>query len=133
MLNRSCQIENEYGNIESSYGESGKKYVKWAAEMAVGLDAGVPWVMCQQADAPDPVVKSYNPDFFGLFIIINAYKIYSSMIFNDIHIQILLYFLFIALRKFSRLIPAMDFTVMDLGQTPRKNRYSGRKIGMDGN
>lgn len=24
--------------------------------MAVGLDTGVPWVMCKEDDAPDPVV-----------------------------------------------------------------------------
>ncbi|KAL6343138.1 hypothetical protein AAG906_019681 [Vitis piasezkii] len=47
------QIENEYGNVESSFGQRGKDYVKWAARMALELDAGVPWVMCQQADAPD--------------------------------------------------------------------------------
>ncbi|CAN4120826.1 unnamed protein product [Withania somnifera] len=47
------QIENEYGNIESSFGPKGKTYMKWAAEMAVGLGAGVPWVMCKQTDAPE--------------------------------------------------------------------------------
>jgi len=26
--------------------------------MAVGLDTGVPWIMCKQTDAPDPVVRS---------------------------------------------------------------------------
>jgi len=25
--------------------------------MATSLDTGVPWVMCQQADAPDPIVS----------------------------------------------------------------------------
>ena len=30
--------------------------------MAVGLDTGVPWVMCKEEDAPDPVVSySLNP------------------------------------------------------------------------
>lgn len=29
----------------------------WAAEMAVGLKTGVPWVMCKEDDAPDPVVR----------------------------------------------------------------------------
>ncbi|KAH9649785.1 Beta-galactosidase 9 [Citrus sinensis] len=38
------QIENEYGNMESSYGQQGKDYVKWAASMALGLGAGVPWI-----------------------------------------------------------------------------------------
>lgn len=51
------QIENEYGNIESSFGKGGKEYVKWAARMALSLGAGVPWVMCRQPDAPDNIVN----------------------------------------------------------------------------
>ncbi|GLT46303.1 hypothetical protein SLA2020_200660, partial [Shorea laevis] len=49
------QIENEYEYVESSYGSAAKSYIKWAAGMAISLDTGVPWVMCQQADAPDPI------------------------------------------------------------------------------
>ncbi len=30
--------------------------VTWAANMAVGMGTGVPWVMCKEDDAPDPVV-----------------------------------------------------------------------------
>lgn len=55
--NESYQIENEYGNIESSFGQRGKEYVKWAANMALGLGAGVPWVMCRQVDAPGSIVR----------------------------------------------------------------------------
>uniref|UniRef100_A0A452Z6E4 Beta-galactosidase n=1 Tax=Aegilops tauschii subsp. strangulata TaxID=200361 RepID=A0A452Z6E4_AEGTS len=33
------------------------RYVRWAAEMAVGLQTGVPWMMCKQNDAPDPIVS----------------------------------------------------------------------------
>ncbi|CAO2814443.1 unnamed protein product [Amaranthus hypochondriacus] len=54
------QIENEYGNVDKAYGEAGKSYIKWAANMAVSLDTGVPWVMCQQADAPDPIINTCN-------------------------------------------------------------------------
>ncbi|GMP77971.1 hypothetical protein CsSME_00034069 [Camellia sinensis var. sinensis] len=54
------QIENEYGNMESSYGQKGKDYVKWAAKMATGLGAGVPWVMCKQVDAPGDVIDTCN-------------------------------------------------------------------------
>ncbi|GMH08039.1 hypothetical protein Nepgr_009879 [Nepenthes gracilis] len=54
------QIENEYGNVESSYGQGGKDYVKWAASMAVGLGAGVPWVMCRQVDAPEFILDACN-------------------------------------------------------------------------
>ncbi|GJY32787.1 D-galactoside/L-rhamnose binding SUEL lectin domain-containing protein [Tanacetum coccineum] len=54
------QIENEYGNMEGSYGQKGKDYVKWAANMAVGLGAGVPWVMCKQTDAPEYIIDACN-------------------------------------------------------------------------
>ncbi|KAJ8447880.1 hypothetical protein Cgig2_012015 [Carnegiea gigantea] len=49
------QIENEYQNVEVAYHAKGPSYVRWAAAMAVGLDTGVPWMMCKQDDAPDPV------------------------------------------------------------------------------
>uniref|UniRef100_A0A453IH40 beta-galactosidase n=1 Tax=Aegilops tauschii subsp. strangulata TaxID=200361 RepID=A0A453IH40_AEGTS len=54
------QIENEYGNIDASYGAPGKSYIRWAAGMAVALDTGVPWVMCQQADTPAPLINTCN-------------------------------------------------------------------------
>ncbi|XXG71673.1 hypothetical protein AAC387_Pa07g0942 [Persea americana] len=55
-----AQVENEYGNVEWAYGVSGELYVQWAAETAVGLNTTVPWVMCQQEDAPDPVINTCN-------------------------------------------------------------------------
>ncbi|GMH11972.1 hypothetical protein Nepgr_013813 [Nepenthes gracilis] len=54
------QIENEYGNIESAYGAAAQPYIRWAANMALSLDTGVPWVMCQQSDAPDPIINTCN-------------------------------------------------------------------------
>ncbi|XP_042025331.1 beta-galactosidase 16-like [Salvia splendens] len=54
------QIENEYQNVEKVFGNKGPPYVRWAAEMAVGLKTGVPWVMCKQDDAPDPVINACN-------------------------------------------------------------------------
>ncbi|GMN62892.1 hypothetical protein TIFTF001_031971 [Ficus carica] len=54
------KIENEYGNIEGSFGQKGKEYVKWAANMALGLGAGVPWVMCRQTDAPGEIIDACN-------------------------------------------------------------------------
>ncbi|GMN45552.1 hypothetical protein TIFTF001_014749 [Ficus carica] len=54
------QIENEYGQVEGAFREKGKSYVRWAANMAVGLQTGVPWVMCKQDDAPDPVINTCN-------------------------------------------------------------------------
>ncbi|XP_020214604.1 beta-galactosidase 8 [Cajanus cajan] len=54
------QVENEYGNIDAAYGPAAKSYINWAASMATSLDTGVPWVMCQQADAPDPIINTCN-------------------------------------------------------------------------
>ncbi|CAK8567976.1 unnamed protein product [Lathyrus sativus] len=54
------QIENEYQNVEKAFGTAGSQYVEWAAKMAVGLNTGVPWVMCKQTDAPDPVINTCN-------------------------------------------------------------------------
>ncbi|KAK9291537.1 hypothetical protein L1049_019485 [Liquidambar formosana] len=54
------QIENEYKNVEAAFHEKGPPYVLWAAQMAVGLQTGVPWVMCKQDDAPDPVINACN-------------------------------------------------------------------------
>lgn len=52
------QIENEYGPERHAFGEAGFAYMNWAAKMAVGLNTGVPWVMCKEDDAPDPVVST---------------------------------------------------------------------------
>ncbi|GAB4859211.1 Beta-galactosidase 8 [Ancistrocladus abbreviatus] len=54
------QIENEYGNVDSGYGAAAKSYIKWSANMALSLETGVPWVMCQQSDAPDPIINTCN-------------------------------------------------------------------------
>ena len=45
-----AQIENEYGNIESSYGTAGSSYVGKVADFATNHPIGseLPWVMCQQ-------------------------------------------------------------------------------------
>lgn len=54
------QIENEYGNIQGHYGQAGKRYMLWAAQMALALDTGVPWVMCRQTDAPEQILNTCN-------------------------------------------------------------------------
>ncbi|XP_060960877.1 beta-galactosidase 1 isoform X2 [Cannabis sativa] len=51
------QIENEYELIEF---EAGKAYAKWSAQMAANLGTNVPWVMCKQGDAPDPIINTCN-------------------------------------------------------------------------
>ncbi|QCD80451.1 beta-galactosidase [Vigna unguiculata] len=54
------QIENEYGNVISHYGEAGKAYINWCANMAESLNVGVPWIMCQESDAPQPMIDTCN-------------------------------------------------------------------------
>lgn len=62
------QIENEYGTESKLFGAAGHNYMTWAANMAVGLQTGVPWVMCKEEDAPDPVVTHSTLLLFLLFI-----------------------------------------------------------------
>lgn len=68
------QIENEYGPVEYETGAPGKAYTKWAAEMAVGLQTGVPWVMCKQDDAPDPIINTCNGFYCDYFSPNKNYK-----------------------------------------------------------
>ncbi|GLT79076.1 hypothetical protein SLA2020_505830 [Shorea laevis] len=68
------QIENEYELMEYDIGNPGKVYAKWAANMAVGLGTGVPWVMCKQADAPDPIINTCNGFYCENFFPNQAYK-----------------------------------------------------------
>lgn len=68
-----AQVENEYGNVESAYGVGGVLYVKWAAETAISLNTTVPWVMCAQEDAPDPIINTCNGFYCDQFTP-NAYS-----------------------------------------------------------
>ncbi|GJN18569.1 hypothetical protein PR202_gb05741 [Eleusine coracana subsp. coracana] len=54
------QIENEFGPLEWDQGEPAKAYASWAANMALALNTGVPWVMCKEDDAPDPIINTCN-------------------------------------------------------------------------
>ncbi|WZZ60688.1 hypothetical protein YC2023_060795 [Brassica napus] len=53
-------IENEYGNIMGPYGEAGESYIKLCANMAQALNVGVPWIICQQNYAPQPMLNTCN-------------------------------------------------------------------------
>ncbi|KAL5705608.1 Beta-galactosidase 3 [Ranunculus cassubicifolius] len=69
-----AQIENEYGPVSKYYGAAGQTYMDWAAKMAVGLDTGVPWVMCKEDDAPDPVINTCNGFYCDTFSPNRPYK-----------------------------------------------------------
>ncbi|GAB2269227.1 Beta-galactosidase 1 [Dionaea muscipula] len=68
------QIENEYGPVEYETGAPGQAYTNWAAELAVGLQTGVPWVMCKQDDAPDPIINTCNGFYCDYFSPNKNYK-----------------------------------------------------------
>eukprot|EP00850_Spirogloea_muscicola_P012150 SM000077S21624 [mRNA] locus=s77:489374:494833:- [translate_table: standard] len=55
-----AQVENEYGNMYYGYGDAGRRYAKWAGEMALTLGADIPWIMCSQPDAPSEVINTCN-------------------------------------------------------------------------
>uniref|UniRef100_A0A7N0UZK8 Beta-galactosidase n=1 Tax=Kalanchoe fedtschenkoi TaxID=63787 RepID=A0A7N0UZK8_KALFE len=55
-----AQIENEYNSVQLAYRELGVSYVQWAGKLALSLNAGVPWVMCKQRDAPGPIINTCN-------------------------------------------------------------------------
>ncbi|KAK7335881.1 hypothetical protein VNO80_27992 [Phaseolus coccineus] len=68
------QIENEYGPIEYEIGAAGKAYTNWAADMAMALGTGVPWIMCKQDDTPDPLINTCNGFYCDYFSPNKAYK-----------------------------------------------------------
>ncbi|XP_058073893.1 beta-galactosidase-like [Magnolia sinica] len=68
------QIENEYGPVEWEIGAPGRAYTEWAAKMAVDLGTGVPWIMCKQDDAPDPIINTCNGFYCDYFSPNKDYK-----------------------------------------------------------
>ena len=64
-------MENEYKSEETLFGPARVNYMNWAAKMVVGMDTGVPWVMCKQDDAPDPVVSSVINTHLHIYMIVS--------------------------------------------------------------
>ncbi|WCJ43523.1 Beta-galactosidase [Euphorbia peplus] len=68
------QIENEYGAQSKLLGAEGYNYMSWAANMAIQTGTGVPWVMCKEEDAPDPVINTCNGFYCDSFAPNKPYK-----------------------------------------------------------
>ncbi|GJN30378.1 hypothetical protein PR202_gb18679 [Eleusine coracana subsp. coracana] len=82
--NEPFKIENEYGPEGKEFGAAGKSYINWAAKMAVGLGTGVPWVMCKEEDAPDPMAHVFrSPSGCAAFLANYNYKSYAKVVFNN--------------------------------------------------
>lgn len=58
------------------YKEAGKSYINWCAQMATSQNIGVPWIMCQQSDAPQPMVLIFIYLFMLHCLILNHYYYY---------------------------------------------------------
>ncbi|MQL69305.1 hypothetical protein Taro_001585 [Colocasia esculenta] len=69
-----AQIENEFGPLEYNGGAPARAYATWAAKMAVSLNTGVPWVMCKEDDAPDPIINTCNGFYCDYFSPNKPYK-----------------------------------------------------------
>ncbi|XP_010548094.1 PREDICTED: beta-galactosidase 11 [Tarenaya hassleriana] len=54
------QIENEYSAVQRAYKQDGMNYINWAANLVDSMNLGIPWVMCKQNDAPDPMINACN-------------------------------------------------------------------------
>ncbi|GMH11874.1 hypothetical protein Nepgr_013715 [Nepenthes gracilis] len=63
-----CSLSNA-SVVKASVG-----YDKWVARMVVGLRAGVPWVMCNQDDFPDPIINTCNGFYYDYFSPNKDYK-----------------------------------------------------------
>lgn len=100
----------------SEYGENGKQYVQWCAQLAESYKIGVPWVMCQQSDAPDPIVMKIKK-----FIII-LFECYYLMVIANI-----LFFCCCL-----RLTHVMVGIVTNFLLTVKANQRCGLRIGLAG-
>uniref|UniRef100_A0A7S3CWF6 Beta-galactosidase n=1 Tax=Palpitomonas bilix TaxID=652834 RepID=A0A7S3CWF6_9EUKA len=63
-----AQIENEYGNIMSNYGQAGIEYMQYVANYTQKLEPNVPWLMCVQPTAPDVVINTCNGFYCDDFV-----------------------------------------------------------------
>ena len=53
-----AQFENEYESVAKLYGDSGKKYLPWAAKLGSSLNLGIPLIMC--FGGTDGVIETIN-------------------------------------------------------------------------
>jgi len=54
------------------YDSAGVQYMNSDAQISVGMDMGVHWVMCKQDDEPNPVVSSVIKTNLCVYIIISS-------------------------------------------------------------
>ena len=52
------QIENEYGDGGTDPGRIG--YIEWCGQLAASLNTSTVWIMCQEGEAPYPIIDTCN-------------------------------------------------------------------------
>ena len=62
-----CRLGMSMEDKGSSCWVEGHNYMTWAAKMAT--ETGVPWVMCKEDDAPDPVFCLYDHENVCEFLV----------------------------------------------------------------
>ncbi|KAF6150343.1 hypothetical protein GIB67_034042 [Kingdonia uniflora] len=72
--------QNELGPLENLYGNPGREYTKWAADLAVYFGTGVPWIMCKQDDTPNPIINTRNGFYCDYF---SPNKIYKPKMWTE--------------------------------------------------
>lgn len=114
------QIENEYGTLSKLYGAEGHSYLNWAANMAIGLNTQVPWIMCKQDNAPDPMVHRIclYTCLFDQISNVNCLFVVTEIIFVEF--------------SDDRLTLAMDSTVISLRLIDLINPKCGLRLGLAG-
>lgn len=73
-----AQIENEYDHVRGAFkGGAAERYIHWAGRMALAQKTGVPWMMCEQKDAPGEVVTLFYSYSF-MYILFYLKKLWQS-------------------------------------------------------
>lgn len=78
--------------MEWWYGAAGKAYRDWCANFAESLNVGVPWIMCQQNDAPDPMVHTFLSVLFSLLKL--GITVVFMLLYDTHYYLVTLFFLF---------------------------------------
>jgi len=143
--------------VEWEIGAPGKAYTQWAAQMAVALDTGVPWIMCKHDHVPDPIVRPFCsnpfkkkkkketfvcPTFVVVFLLGTVFSniVFVAISFIVCSTRVIHPFLCFFIGKLTelpcifvdRLTPAMDTTVKTSFLTRTTNPKCGQRTGLAG-
>lgn len=79
-----AQIENEYDNIAATYGEAGKRYLRWSVDLANSLSLGIPWMTCAAGGAAEAGEKNAVASTGGTIETLNQFRAHEII---DRHVK----------------------------------------------